>query len=146
VLVLVGLAAGGRRGGSSADVALAEAIRDLAGRVQQGDGPMGPEAGDRLETVADHVEAGGGAGDANALLGDAARWASEGRLSGAALTEMGSLLARIDGVDPSLATTTTTTTAPPATPPPAVTDDRDDDEDKDDDEDRRGRKKGRGRG
>ncbi|MFP5375400.1 MAG: serine/threonine-protein kinase [Acidimicrobiia bacterium] len=144
VLVLVGLAAGGR-GGSSADVALAEAIRDLAGRVEHGDGPMGPEAADRLETVADHVEAGGGAGEASALLGDAARWASEGRLSGAAWTEMASLLARIDGVNPSLATTTTTTTAPPTTPPPVVTDEEEDKDDEEEEEEGRGRKKGRGR-
>ncbi|HVM01263.1 MAG TPA: hypothetical protein VM263_01230, partial [Acidimicrobiales bacterium] len=77
-------------------------------------------------------------------LGDAARWASEGRLSGAAWTEMASLLARIDGVDPSLATTTTTTTAPPTTPPPVVTDEEED-KDEEEEEERRGRKKGRGR-
>ena len=142
VVVLVGLSSGLGSGGASADRALVADIRDLAGRVQQGDGPMGPEAAKRLETVADHVEAGGGAGEANALLRDAAAWSADGRLSGAALEETAALLGRIDGVDPSLATTTTTLAPATTAPPPP----EDADEADDDDDDRGRKRKGRGRG
>jgi hypothetical protein len=123
VLLLVGLSSGR---GSGGDSSLAAAIRDLAGRVEQGDGPMGPEASRRLEVVADRVEAGGGADAANELLRDAATWRAEGRLSGPATTEMTALLSRIEGVDPALASTTTlpptttTTTAAPLVEAPLV--------------------------
>ena len=122
VLLLLGLSA---RGGSSGDSSLAAAIRDLAGRVEEGDGAMGPEASRRLEVVADRVEAGGGADAANELLRDAAAWRAEGRLSGPATTEMIAVLSRIEGVDPALATTTTlppttTTTAAPLVEAPVV--------------------------
>lgn len=105
---LVALAlAGGTRGGGQA--ALAADIRALAGRIRAGAGPQGPVASERLVTVAGDVGAGGGADDANALLADAGQWAQEGRLSAAATADMATLLARIHGVDATLATLTTTT-------------------------------------
>ncbi|HVM04705.1 MAG TPA: serine/threonine-protein kinase [Acidimicrobiales bacterium] len=147
VFLVVALAAGRGSDDASAGDAVVTALRDLAGRVRTGDGPMGPEAGDRLEKVADQVEAGGGAGEANALLRDAAQWRAEGRLSDAAFRAMSALLGRIDGVDPSQATTTTaattTTTTTTTTAPPPATDD--DDGGGGDDDDDRGKKKGRGR-
>ena len=124
LLVVVALAAGGGGAGGSDGVRLAPAIRDLAARVRQGDGPRGPEAAQRLETVADQVEAGGGSDDATSLLSDAGRWNDAGDLSDAATAEMTGLLGRIDGVDASVVTTTTT--VPLTVPPPPVEGDDDD--------------------
>lgn len=138
LLLLAVLVGGGEAGDDAASDAVASSIRNLAGRVQNGDGPKGPEAADRLETVADQVEAGGGSDEANALLAEAGRWNAEGSLSDAATTEMAALLGRIDGVDPSVVTTSTTTTAPTTLAPPLPVE-RDDDEG----EDRKDKGKGR---
>ncbi|MGI8686284.1 MAG: serine/threonine-protein kinase [Acidimicrobiales bacterium] len=122
VLLLLAVSAGGRAGSSGERTGLVADIHELAGRVKAGDGPQGPAAAERLDTVADHVAAGGGADEANALLADAARWAQEGRLSASATAAMATVLGRIDGVDPALATPTTAaapTTAVPVTEPPA---------------------------
>jgi hypothetical protein len=110
-------------GGGSGE--LVASIRDLGQRVQVGDGPMGPTASDRLEVVADQVEAGGGSDEATRLLADASGWNASGQLSDQASEEMVELLGQIDGVDTSVATTTTTTTS--TTIPPAAGDDEDDD-------------------
>ena len=119
VLLLVVWAGAGGSGGGGERVALAADIHDLATRVETGDGPQGPEASQRLDTVGDHVEAGGGADEANALLADAAQWNQQGRLSETAVQGMATLLARIDGVDPNLATPPDTTVAPTTQPPPS---------------------------
>ena len=144
ILLLAGLVSDGGSGGKPGSSALVAALRDLAGRVEEGDGPMGPEAGRRLEDVADGVEAGGGADDATALIRDAAEWRREGRLSAAAATEITALLGRIDGVDASAATTTTqattTTTTVPTTTAPAGEGEGDGDGDGDEG----GKKKGKG--
>ena len=132
VALLIAVVAG--NGGSDGDGGpdgVAVAIRDLARRVQVGDGPKGPEAAERLEKVADHVEAGGGADEANSLLREAGAWNGQGDLSDAAVTQMATVLDRIEGVDPSLVTTTTTPPASPTTAsPPPDDDERDRDKDK----------------
>jgi tRNA A-37 threonylcarbamoyl transferase component Bud32 len=140
VFVLIALATGRGADDTSAGDAVVTGLRDLAGRVRTGDGPMGPEAGDRLDRVADQVQAGGGADEANALLRDAAQWRAEGRLSEAAFTAMTTLLGRIDGVDVAQATTTTTiaTTTTTTAPPEESRDEGDDDGGGD-------KKKGKGR-
>jgi len=128
VLLVLAALGGGGRGTLAAD------IDELAARVATGDGPSGPVAAERLTRVGAHVRAGGGADEANALLADAARWTSEGTLSVEATRAMASLLARIDGVDPALATPTTvapTTVAPTTVAPP----------EEDEDEAPRGKKK-----
>ena len=147
VFLVVALAAGRASDDASAGDAVVTALHDLADRVRTGDGPMGPEAGDRLDKVADQVEAGGGASEANALLRDAAQWRAEGRLSDAAFRSMSALLGRIDGVDPAQATTTTTaaTTTTTTAPPRATEDDGKGGDDGEDDDEDRGKKKGRGR-
>ena len=139
VLVVLALAGGGSDGGGDRTALVAD-IHDLAGRVKTGDGPSGPEAADRLNTIGDHVKAGGGADEANALLADAALWTQQGQLSVAATQAMATLLAGIDGVDPSLATATTlpTTTLAPTTVPPPPPDEGDQDGDRD-----RGKKRGK---
>lgn len=138
LLLLAALVGGGGTDSDAASGAVAASIRDLAGRVRNGDGPKGGEAAERLATVADQVEAGGGSDEANALLADAGRWNAEGALSDAATTEMAAVLGRIDGVDPSVVTTTTTV---PTTLAPPVPVEHDDDEEG---ERRKGKGKGRG--
>lgn len=139
VLVLVLLAVtGGDSGGGVGRSALVADIRELARQVENGDGPQGPVVAERLDTVADHVGAGGGADEANALLADAGLWTQQGALSASATDAMATLLARIDGVDPRLATPPTTaapTTVPPSTQPPPS----------DADEGGPGKKRGKGR-
>ena len=141
LFLVVALATGRGSDDASAGEAVVTGLRDLADRVRTGDGPMGPEAGDRLERVADQVQAGGGADEANALLRDAAQWSADGRLSDAAFTAITTLLGRIDGVDPALATTTTTAaTTTTTTAPPQESKDEGGDDDGGDD-----KKKGKGR-
>ena len=142
ILVALLVAVTGNRGsdGGAGPDGLTAGIRSLAGRLESGDGVKGPEAAERLEKIADQVEAGGGADEANSLLRDAGTWNGQGQLSGAATTAMAAVLGRIDGVDRSLVTTTTTTTAPPTTPVPAPGDGDGDEEDGD-----RGKRKGKGR-
>ncbi|HEX2701708.1 MAG TPA: serine/threonine-protein kinase [Acidimicrobiales bacterium] len=121
-LLLLLVLAGSRTGGNPSPSILAADIRELAGRVEDGDGPQGPAAADRLAGVADEVEAGGGADEASALLADVARWRQQGTLSAAAADAIVALLGRIDGVDATEAassTTTTITTTTAATVPPA---------------------------
>ena len=110
VVFLVLALAGASSDGGGDKSALVSDIHELAGRVKTGDGPLGPEASDRLDKVGDYVQAGGGADEANALLTDAAQWAQQGQLSATAAKAMASVLGRIDGVDPSLATPTTVAT------------------------------------
>ncbi|MGH9180023.1 MAG: hypothetical protein ACRD0N_15935, partial [Acidimicrobiales bacterium] len=138
VVVLLGLlvAAASLRGdGDGGSAELVGSIRDLGQRVRVGDGPMGPTVSERLERVADQVEAGGGSDEATRLLADAGGWNADGQLSDPATSELVDLLGQIDGVDTSVATTTTTTTTPTTVPPPPP--DHDDDEDEE---------KGRGKG
>ncbi|MDP9071758.1 MAG: hypothetical protein M3N68_10890, partial [Actinomycetota bacterium] len=91
---------GGRDGGAGVDRdGLSARMEDLAGRVRSGDGAKGPEAGDRLETVAAQVREGGGREAAEDLLEDAAAWNRDGRLSRAATVEMEGLLLQVPGVD-----------------------------------------------
>ncbi len=122
LLLLLLLATWGGSAGSGGRAALVSDIHELASRVKVDGGPQGPVAAERLDTVGDQVAAGGGADEANALLAEAATWTQEGRLSAAATNAMATLLGRIDGVDPGLATATTTvpTTVVPVTEPPPV--------------------------
>ena len=124
VLLMATVLRGEDGGSGSGD--LVASIRDLSQRVEAGDGPMGPAASERLERVADQVDAGGGSDEATRLLADAGVWNAEGRLSDQATDEMVELLGRIDGVDTSVATTTTT--APTTTQPPPDTGDGDDED------------------
>ena len=122
LVVFVVLALAGRGSSGEGDkAALVSDIHELATRVKTGDGPRGPDASERLDKVGDYVQAGGGADEASALLADAAQWTQQGQLSATATEEMASVLGRIDGVDPSLATPTTvatTTTVASTTQPP----------------------------
>ena len=140
LLVLLAVALSGAGTGDSDGSALASAIRDLAGRVENGDGPRGPDAAARLETIADQVEAGGGADEANALLRDVGQWNGGGQLSDTAAEKITEVLSRIEGVDPSqvTTTTTTTTTTAPLLQLPGVGVNVGDDDD-----DRKGKGKGR---
>ena len=126
VLLLVAVARDGDSTEGIGDAALAAQIHDLAQRVEVGDGPAGPGASERLEKVAEQVEAGGGADEANALLTDAAQWEQAGELSAAAAQEIASLLRSVEGVDPILATSTTVATLPATTVAPPANDDEDD--------------------
>ncbi|MGQ0520373.1 MAG: serine/threonine-protein kinase [Actinomycetota bacterium] len=138
-VLLAAVLQGGGPGADGSAGELAADLRELAGRVQNGDGPKGPEAAERLAVVADQVEAGGGSHEGNALLADAGAWNAAGLLSDTATTRMTDVLGRIDGVDTSLVTTTTTTTAAPLLP--LFSGDGDDREDHDEEEDgRKGRK------
>ncbi|HEX2038650.1 MAG TPA: serine/threonine-protein kinase [Acidimicrobiales bacterium] len=134
LLLLAALVQAGRngtQGGVEPERAeLAGALRDLAGRVRVGDGPRGPELGDRLGQVASEVEAGGGSQSANALLADVAAWHGQRQVYDRAASEATSLLLRVPGAQ----LPTTTTAAPTTTQPP---------EDGDDDDRGRG-KKGKG--
>jgi len=109
VLVVLGLA-GRVSGGGTHRAGLVADIRQLAARLKTGAGPLGPEVSARLDKIGDEVKAGGGADEANGLLADAAGWVQQGQLSATATREMATLLGRIDGVDPSLATPTTVVT------------------------------------
>lgn len=126
VLVALVAAGGGPVGGAGRGALVAD-IHALADQVAEGDGSQGPAASERLDTVADHVAAGGGAGEANALLADAAQWTRQGELSAAATGSLVTVLARIEGVDPALAappsTAAVTTVAPTTTPAVAPDDD-----------------------
>ena len=131
LLMIVLVVALARNQGSAAggDAGLVADIRELAERVQVGDGPAGPLASERLEAIALQVEGGGGSAEANALLAEAGVWRAEGRLSATALDKMVEVLGGIDGVDQSVATSTTVAPTTTTTPPP------------DDDDDRKGRGK-----
>ena len=107
LVVLVAVAVSSRTGGGGEPgrgagidrQGLSARIEDLAGRVRSGDGPKGPEAGDRLEVVAAEVRGGGGRDAAEELLADAAQWNGDGRLSDPATVEMEGLLRQVPGVD-----------------------------------------------
>lgn len=134
VLLALVLATASRNGPNGVEPARAEVasdLRELADRVRVGDGPRGPELGDRLEQVASEVEAGGGTQAADALLRDVAAWHRERQVYDKAAAEATALLLRVPGAQ------LPTTTVPPTTQPPPVEEDKDDDE--------RGKgKKGRG--
>jgi tRNA A-37 threonylcarbamoyl transferase component Bud32 len=134
VVLLMALVAAGRNGGGVEPerAQLAADLRDLSQRVRVGDGPRGPELGDRLGQVASEVEAGGGSQSANTLLADVAAWHGQRQVFDRAASEATSLLSRVPG-----AQLPTTTTAAPTTTTQPPSDDKDDDD--------RGRgKKGKG--
>ena len=84
-----------RNTGTPQQQALAGQLRELADRVRTGDGPRGPEAASRLESVAGEVEDGGGSKAASALQRDAAEWNRRRELSGTATREMTALLRQV---------------------------------------------------
>jgi serine/threonine protein kinase len=134
VLLALVLASAGRDATDGVEPARAEVasdLRELAERVRVGDGPRGPEVGDRLEQVASEVEAGGGTQAADSLLVDVAAWHQQRQLYDTAAAEATAVLLRVPG-----AQQPTTTVAPTTTQPPPADED---------DDDRRGKgKKGRG--
>ena len=138
VLLALVLAAAGRDATDGVEPAradLASDLRELAERVRVGDGPRGPEVGDRLEQVASEVEAGGGTHAADALLADVASWHQQRQLYDTAAAETTAVLLRVPGAQQP----TTAAPAPTTTQPPPA--------DEDDDGDRKGNgrgKKGRG--
>ncbi|MDP9388406.1 MAG: hypothetical protein M3Q48_10995, partial [Actinomycetota bacterium] len=126
----------------------ASAIERVAGRVE-GAGAQGPEAAERLRTVASQVRAGGGSDDASVLVGDVDQWRADGRLTPAAAAEVIAVLDRVPGVDATALTTTTTTpttTTTTATTTTARAEDEEKDEEGDDDGDEEKGKRGRGKG
>ena len=153
VFVLVGVAVasndrdgGGTGGGPQAAAAdparaqLAAEMREWADRMETGDGSKGPEAASRLRTVADEVEAGGGAEEATALANDAVQWRRSNELFRTATARLLELLARVPGAQP-VALPTDTTAAPLVQV--QVGDEGDNDEK---DEKRKGEGKGEGEG
>ena len=126
-------------GGSNADPGRAELagnMRDLADRAKTGDGPAGPTLSERMEQVADEVEAGGGADSASRLLADVATWHQQRQLFDTAARESSELLQQVPGVQAPTTTAAPPTTAAPVVQPPA--------DDKDEGDDKKG--KGRGKG
>ena len=98
------LADGGGGSGEQADpaaAALAADLRDVAERVEFGDGSRGPEVARRLREIAAIVASGGDAGDrATSLLRDAVAWNDDGRqLLDTATSLTVDALKRVPGVD-----------------------------------------------
>ncbi len=150
LVVLLAAAALGRGSGTAVagDTSGASVLRDLAARVEVGDGPRGPEAADRLRTIADRVGTGGDAIDeSRALLAEATAWHAARTLSTAATTELVAVLGALPGIGPVPALPPATQPAAPA--PPAVARPAGDGGDDDDGEhgsergDRPGKRKGR---
>jgi serine/threonine-protein kinase len=140
ILVLAAYANRDGDGGADAGVdrgSLVNRLHDLAERVKTGDGPQGPELSERLDQVADEVEAGGGSDSATRLLGDVATWHQQRRLFDTAAAEATTLLQQVPGVQASTTTTMAapTTTVAPVVPPPEDTDDEKGNGRKKDDED-----------
>ena len=105
---------------------LTDELRQVATRVQDGDGPAGAEAASRLRAIADKLDGGGSAAaDATALAADVARWKQERRLGSTASDITLAALAKVPGV---------TMPAAPAPEPKRKGEgkDRDDRDDKDD--------------
>jgi hypothetical protein len=79
--VLAGDDGGG--GGSTAGgdrAAVAAELREVADRVQVGDGPRGPELAQRLRALAQQVDGGAGGDEASALADDVVAWRESGEL------------------------------------------------------------------
>jgi hypothetical protein len=120
---------------TAGDVALAADLRDVADRIEVGDGARGSEAAGRLREIAAVVAEGGDAGEqATALLRDAVSWNNDGRQLLDTATDLTvEVLSRVPGVDVDGARAA-------ATPPqPVVADGGGDDEG-------RGRAKGKNKG
>ncbi|MGH9157557.1 MAG: serine/threonine-protein kinase [Acidimicrobiales bacterium] len=113
---LLAAASLGDRGGQTADghATLVAALGELAGRVETGDGPRGPEAATRLRSTAEAAAAADGVAEATTLALDALAWHAVGDLSTAAATEMVALLGRMPGVGPLPAVSA------PSQPPPTA--------------------------
>jgi len=98
----------------------AQQLRDAAGRLNAGDGPLATNLASRLQTLADQVQAGGGGTEATALLATTVGLARAGQLSPGAATAVTQVLARVPGIDQSVVNALTTNTAPTtAAPQPA---------------------------
>ena len=103
--------------------ALATKMKAAADRVRTGDGPKGPEAADRLDTIAGHLDDGRDVkADATGLLGDVTSWAPSGQLSAQAAALVTPLLVEAGAAAPTASTTAApdTTVAPPTTAAPAA--------------------------
>ena len=78
---------------------LTDELRQVATRVQDGDGPAGAEAASRLRAIADKLDRGDSAGaDATALAADVVKWDQERRLGNTASDITLAALAKVPGV------------------------------------------------
>jgi hypothetical protein len=98
------------------DVKLAADLREVADRVEVGDGPRGPEAARRLREIGALVAAGKPAGDqATSLLRDVVSWHDDGRqLLDRATAMTIEVLKRVPGVDAAAATSAAATSPAPS--------------------------------
>ncbi|MDP9442721.1 MAG: hypothetical protein M3P34_11215, partial [Actinomycetota bacterium] len=139
VLLLLGVVAGAGFGTSDPKDGVAADLREVAAELGTADGPASAEAERRLLALADAVERGGGAPEANAFLTQLAAWRDANQLTAAAIERMRIVVSRVPGVDPNAFAAPTTvppvTEAPP--PPPEAEEPPEDDA--------RGKGKGKGR-
>ncbi|HUQ39906.1 MAG TPA: serine/threonine-protein kinase [Acidimicrobiales bacterium] len=118
LLVLVVRGGGGTggtaaTGGARAATPLGTEMRALADRLGPEDGRRAPEAGERLDALADEVDSGGGGESASRLMADVVSWRSQNLLGPTATAKVTALLQRVPGMRPP-ATVAPTTTARPA--------------------------------
>jgi len=97
----------------SPTAALARQLRDEAARLD-GQGAVAGGVATGLRSVADRVERGGGGPEATTLLATVAALDRAGQLPDATAAEVGAILRRVPGIDPSVANAVTPTTRAPA--------------------------------